>query len=201
MRKSVKENAKKLLQYTPEEYKYKLMPTLNLDITQLHESVTRRFLDDKQVFDLWIELGNSGRVYEYFVENEILSPRTGRPPAECSLLTACFRYISKNFPDAIAKIKHAYEVANEPYDEEAVIKGLITKALGKIGSKGLVKWIVDGKLYEKYFDYIPKSIGLGEHQYQSMLKSNGDYDVYRMYEGTLPKTKQQQTTTLKSIQE
>lgn len=172
---------------TPEEY-YKLNPpSANISPTELHVNRRYRYLDDKEVFYKWLELGSSGELYRYYINSGKLSPNTGKPPDERSLLIAVFRYITTSFDDAFEQLKIAYKNANNEVTDDQLIEYLLHKIPDFTTSRYYAKFIVEHKLYEKYAYAIPKKSGIGEHQIQSMMKSNGDFNVYRFHEGKLPK--------------
>ena len=187
------------VELNPENYLKTNPPTNNLSITGLHKSHPRRYLDSEEIFNKWVELGDSGRLYEYYVKSGFVSPHTNRPPSERMLFVAAFRYITVSLEDSLNKLLKAYKDAGEDISEDTLIDYLVERLPEYVTPRYYIKFIIENKLYEEHFNIIPKRMGLGDHQYQSMLKSEGSFNAYRFYEGTLPQRVLDRVTRLKPI--
>jgi len=175
------------LTFTPEEFLKMNPPILNVDVVGKLKIRRKKYLDNKVVFYDWIKYGSSGELYTQYIRQGIVSPNTGFPIQEQTILSSIFSFVIHNFEESMQAIKQAYLDANELYDEEVLTRNLIAKIFYAMSFKPCIRFIVENKLYLKYFNAIPKKFGLNNDDYQKMLKSNGDYDLYRVLSGTAPK--------------
>jgi hypothetical protein len=87
-----------------------------------------RYLDKKECFEKYVQLGSLAAVKRYFDNRGFVNPATGKPPTRQAIKNATFTYILFNIDDA-KKVLDSYYVGkgvdwnDEKFNEMLVVYG------------------------------------------------------------------------------
>lgn len=69
----------------------------------------QKWLDEKECWDKWIELGSLESVRRYYQKNGVLNNRTGDPPTQSAIQKAAYRWMLGNIHEARKQVEHEWQ--------------------------------------------------------------------------------------------
>lgn len=93
-----------------------------------------KYIDKKECFEKYLQLGSLGSVYRYFEAKGTISPITGRPPTRQAIKNAAWTYILFNIPLAKKALADYYFSKDVEFNDEKFNRMLIV-----YGSKCLAR--------------------------------------------------------------
>lgn len=125
----------------------------------INSKLTRSVLDEKECFDLWIELGTLEKVRQFLYSRGVVHPLTGKSITPFGIRTAAFRWMLDNLDESYERMNSKYRIlSREEFDKWAVYKAL-TLFQSEYGFRNWLKdqgWYEDKRYLEIYDNRYPK---------------------------------------------
>jgi hypothetical protein len=125
----------------------------------INSKLTKRILDEKECFDLWVELGTLEKVRQVMYDRGLRHPLTGKSVTPFGIRTAAFRYMLDNLEVAYERMNSSFRIlSREEFDKWAVYKAL-TLFQTEVAFGDWLKnqgWYDDKRYLEVYDNKYPK---------------------------------------------
>lgn len=114
-------------------------------MTILNARGVKKQLDNKQCFDLWVELGSLQKVSDYLFADGVYNYNSGQPFTIWGVRKAAFAWMLDNLPEGYQRMKEAgSQLSWEEYKIWAVWKSLnMIQSTTK-----MLKFLTDNDLYD-----------------------------------------------------
>lgn len=113
-----------------------------------------KYIDKKECFNLYLQLGSLGNVMRYFQNKGFVSPVTGRPPTRQSIKNAAFTYIMLNIPDAKVRLDDYYLSKGIEWDDEKFNQLLIVHGSKVLSRTSFFRIMREQGLYDRAVGYL-----------------------------------------------
>lgn len=111
----------------------------------VNSRMTKTYLDDKQCFDLWIELGTLEKVRQHLYSLGIKNPLSGNMATPFGIRTAAFRWMLHNLDEAWEIMAGKYHIlGRDEFDQWAVYKAMSFFQ----GENAFRKWLISRGWYD-----------------------------------------------------
>lgn len=126
-------------------------------------SNSKRLLDDKESFLLWVELGSVKRVLGHYNEKGIINPRTSLPFSEMAIWVSAMRYVLAHPEEARPYYDQERGI---PYSDEEWEDFLLKRVFQvyNYSKSRTLKWAKRNNLFDKYYDVWAKAFNLPERE-------------------------------------
>lgn len=124
---------------------------------------SKKLLDDKESFLLWVELGSVSKVLGHYNERGLINPRTSLPFSEMAIWMSAMRYVLAHPEEA----KPYYEAERgSPYPEDEWEEFLIKRVFQvyNYSKSRTLKWAKRNNLYDKHYPIWAKAFNLPERE-------------------------------------
>jgi len=115
-----------------------------------------KYIDKRECFDKYLQLGSLGSVYRYFEAKGVISPITGRPPTRQAIKNAAFTFILNNIPVAKKALADYYFSKGVEFTDEKFNKMLITYGSKCLARSTYLRIMREQGLYDQAIEHLSR---------------------------------------------